>query len=272
MTVTQAPSIQGMLDSYLLARREFDGNRETAEGALWRASNIGMCLRRQWMEAMKIPHTNEPDARSLRRFLIGDVTAEALLKAFWHLGVLRHPEVPWGEELAMYDPELRVGGHVDAIIGGKIEAPGEDVKEETRKFLVYVRTKLTEAYGPELPMTGVEFKTTNSRSWWHAAKQNRPVAGEHQILQAATYDILAQSTQKVQVDRWVIACVSKDDCMIDEAGVTLGHKQKVLKRLEILNSAYDNGVVPDCECGEMWGGKAVDWCAYKTAPGKCCAA
>lgn len=274
-----AVSVQGLYDHYLESRRSFNGNRPTAQGALWRASNIGMCLKRQWLEAKGVPHIQQPDTLSLRRFAVGDETARALVKGWWHQGILLHPTTPRDPELSLYDPQTRLGGHVDAVIGGRVQTPPEDVSDDERAFLMAVRSSLTRQYGPVLPVIGVEIKTTNSRSWHWASKQNRPVAGEHQLLQAASYAVLAE---KVGMDpmpeRWVILSVSKDDGLMAESGVTRAHREEVLHRVAVLNEAYDTGNPPPCTCHDGWEARFCPFFAGKVvkegksfkAVGECC--
>lgn len=253
------PSVQNIYDAYLVARNDYNSRHRTESEALWWASSIGSCLRSQWLRANKIPPVRDMDVLSLRRFSVGDSTADALRTAWWHLGILIAPETPHGEEFRMFDPELRLSGRIDAIIGGKVQDPPEG---EQQKFFSYIRDALIGVFGPTLPTIGVELKTTNSKSWWWAAKQNRPVAGEHQLLQIAAYQVMAERLGEPKVDRWVIANVSKDDNLIDESAPTKVHRETVLKRINTLNNAFDAASPPACSCMEDFGGKGWRYCSW----------
>lgn len=124
---------------------------------------------------------------------------------------------------------------------------------------MYVRTAFTSAFGAEIPLTGYEFKSKNSRSWWWAKKNDKPVSNDGNFMQAASYDILVENLAKrgelpderlLDIKRWVVVNVSKDDNLIAEEGPNLGHRNAVLERLRILNEAYETRTLPPCSCIE----------------------
>lgn len=257
------PSLQSLIDIGLQARADYEGDRPVAGGERWRASKIGTCLREQYLAAKGIPARVVPDAVSRRNFFIGDETADALLKVFWHLGVLIEPKTPRAKELSLSDPELHLGANVDAIVGGRVQPVPEDLPPEKQDYLAHIRAALVAAVGEELGVTGVEIKTVKKGSWDWSVRQRRTIAQERHFLQTACYAILAER-RGIKVDRWVVLSCNKENLLMTEEGITNAHRDEVFHRLAVLNYAYDNGLPPYCNCfdPENFGGKGWAYCPY----------
>lgn len=255
-------SFQALLDLYLRARNDARGNRPVTGNMLWRGSEIGMCLRRQMLRARDTERTVGFDALSLRRFAVGDITGWWLKRVFEDLGILV------GDEIGVYDETLRAGGNIDLVIGGPIQ-PVVELEGWRLDLTMNVRETLRDVYGDVLPLIGVELKTKNSRSFWYAKKNNKPVAGDHQLQQAAFYRLLNEcAPTPMPIERWIVASVSKDDMTIAEDGVHRGHVAAVEDRLRILNEHYDAGTWPPCECVGTW---QENYCPYAHPDeGVCC--
>lgn len=234
MTVHEAPvftdtGISKLIHDYLDKKREAEGKREIAGGRTWRASKLGSCLKAQYLEfALKQPPTFPDDAKSTKRFEVGDVWGEIFRRWFDGMGLLLH------EELALDDPKLDVGAHVDFIIGnGKWKA-------------------------------GIELKSMQSRYFWHRINEGRTeIATDGHLIQAATYDLL--SRQQGVTMPWYVVVVSKDDLTIEQSVVREEHREMALQRLHALNTAKALGVAPPCECTDeaaFWGGREWRWCSF----------
>jgi len=261
MSLTAADlSLADVLDIYFTTLGDVDAHRPVAGGRTWRGSLLGSCLRRQYIQAVEHRPLPLVDARTQRVFQVGHLTGRLIGEAFQALGILLE------EELPLSDDELDIGAHVDFLIGGPIQAPGSD-----DRLLVTVRERLRARYGPELPRIGVELKSKNSKSFWWAAKKKETVAGDHQLIQAACYDVLARR-HGVPVDRWAVLSVSKDDLTLAEDHVTDWHRAQVVERLTALNKAkvaQDPSSLP-CSCLTDWGGKGWKYCPYGIDERTCC--
>lgn len=245
-----------LLDTYFGAIGDVEDQREVAGGMTWRASLLGSCLRRQWLELVEKRPKARIDARTQRIFQVGHLTGELVKRAFETAGVLI------AEELPLTGEEWNVGAHVDFLIGGPIQQGDSD------PLAVVVRERLRQAYGPELPVIGVELKSKNSKSFWWAKKQKTTVAGENQLIQAATYDLLAQK-KAVHVDRWAVLTIAKDDLTMAEDAVLPQHREEALRRLQALNQAQSASDLP-CDCLTTWNGKGWKYCPYGVDEMTCC--
>jgi len=245
-----------LLDTVFAGIGEFEAQREIAGGRKWRASLLGSCLRRQYIELVEKRPYPPVDARTQRIFQVGHLTGELIGKALKSAGILLE------EELALDDEEWDIGAHVDFLIGGPVQNGDGD------PFSQAIRERVRQMFSDPLPVIGVELKSKSSKSFWWAKKKNEPVAGENQLIQAATYDVLARK-KNLHVDRWVVLSVSKDDLSMAEDYVTEEHRRKVMRRLMLLNNATEARDLP-CDCLITWNGKGWMYCPYGVSERECC--
>lgn len=231
-------------------------HREVAGGMLWRASTLGNCLRRQYLEAVEKRPLPDVDARTARIFEVGHLTGRLIGDALREAGVLL------AEELPLHSRTLNLGGHVDFVVGGKVNPPSDDADSPVRRALAAYFGDTT------LPTIGVELKSKSSKSFWWAAKKGEPVAGDNQRVQAAAYAILARRAN-YPVDSWVVLSVSKDDLALEETPVTQQDVDEAHRRIEALNDSEYSRVPPECSCFTDWNGKAYRYCPYWTGS-ECC--
>lgn len=245
-----------LLDEFYGAIGEVEAQREIAGGKTWRASLLGSCLRRQYIELVEHRPYPPPDARTQRIFQVGHLTGNLIAHAFKTAGVLLE------EELSLTDDEWDIGAHVDFLIGGPIQQGNDD------PLAILVRERLRQKYGPVLPVIGVELKSKNSKSFWWAKKKNETVAGENQLIQAACYAELA-ARKALHVDRWAVLSVSKDDLSFAEDPVTDAHRASARERIHLLNNAHEARDLP-CTCLTDWNGKGWMYCPYGVSEKECC--
>lgn len=246
--------LQSLIDTYLAARDEWRGERQVAGGQVWRASEIGYCLRRQYLRAIGTPPSRLPDERTLRAFALGEQVGWWVRRVFDQLGLLIAAEVP------LVAPELRCGGHLDLLVGGRVQPLPAGAPE----WVAVARDHVVAQYGRELPVLGVEVKSISTFAFYAAKKRQEPVAHAHQLLQAATYAVLAERSG-LQASGWIVLSVSKDDLMMAETPVTQEHRDAVIERLSLLNRAWDSGDPPECTCA----GWEARYCPYSAAGGCC---
>ena len=246
-----------LLDLYFAGLGEVEAQREVAGGKTWRASLLGNCLRRQYIELVEKRPTPPPDARTQRIFQVGHLTGQLIERAFRKLGVLI------AEEYVLTDDEWNIGAHVDFLVGGPVLQP--DSADPLESFLF---ERVTAQYGPVLPTIGVELKSKNSRAFHYGRKNGGVVAGTNQLIQAAAYDLLARKAG-LHVDRWAVLSIAKDDLTMVEDEVLERHRDKALDRIEALNAATGPEDLP-CDCFEAFGGKGWKFCPYGVSSSQCC--
>ena len=223
------PDIAQLLDNYLLAKNQAEGERSIVGNATWRASKLGSCLRAQYLEFFLEQPKNKPfTALTLRRFEVGHQWGRQFCKWFEDLGFGVE------EEVELYDEELDVGAHGDFI--------------------------LTSERGNKC---GVELKSVNSMWFWYRAKEKETTASPEHMMQTACYDLLARKAG-LEIP-WIVLSVSKDDLTINQDVVTEEHRDRALQRLTSLNHAVATGVAPDCTCTDPKGnynGNEFKYCGY----------
>lgn len=277
----QTAGLPALLDLYIDHHRRFwreepelgtDGQPKARPA--WRCSSLGYCLRAQVLERAGVPPTREIDERTRRTFQWGDDLHWFARRRLARMGILLAEEVP------LHDPELELTGHVDAIYGGKVQdvprtADGmPDVSYRSPDwvfFLEYLRERVKEAFGPELPVVGVEIKSQHSYAVRRAFKEGPML---HHALQLAGYSILAerqpQSLPAVP-ERWELLLVGKDALGMLTFGLLRRHVDEAMARLGRLNEAWRTGSWPECTCGRTPG---IEWeakyCKYIGLEGEGC--
>jgi hypothetical protein len=220
---TALPNIASFLSAHLEKKRAEQGGRATAGNATWRASLIGSCLRRQYMELhLEIPPLRQDDVKSLKRFEVGHAWAGIFERWFEEMGMLR------ASEIERVDTYLDIGSHEDYMI----EVAGMKI--------------------------GVELKSVQS-TWFNYRTKEGGARVEH-LLQAATSDVI-QRRRGIEIPRMVLS-VSKDDLQIAQDWVTEEHRQEVLDRLAVLNECKAAGVPPPCTCNHTAAAWQWRWCPY----------
>lgn len=227
-TAVEIPNISALLDRHLELQRIAEGEREITGGATWRASQLGKCLRQQYLRyVVKKPLLQEDDALSLKRFEIGHFWGARFSQWFSDMGFAVEEEVEW------YDHAMDLGAHVDFIIS----RPGLQL--------------------------GVELKSVNSKWFWYRARSDGDTASPENMMQAATYDLMARA--KGYEFPWIVLTVSKDDLTMEQDVVTAEHRKAALARIILLNAAKATMTPPACTCTDPngeWNGNGWKYCGY----------
>lgn len=205
----------------------------------WRASSAGYCPRRVFLERKQVLKTNPPDERTMRVFAAGD-TFHA-----WAQNIV--DEAYRGKdtrrELELASDELQVVGHVDQVI------------ELDRGW------------------TLIDYKSQNSRAFWHAKKSGENMMKPWQRLQFGTYMyMLIENFPYMEPTLATIACyISKDDMTIEQVILPWDEKLKadVEEYWSGLNALWELDQLPDCECANSNNAWMVKYCPYHK-DGKCC--
>lgn len=250
-------------------RASFEEKRNVAGGKTWRASLLGSCPRRQYLDLVLHREPVVPMSDTTRRnFAVGHMVGWYMSGLFHDAGILI------SEEHSLSDDDLDIGAHVDFIIGGRIPDPDHSSNEAAR-------LALREMFGDdELPVTGIELKTKKPESVYWAEKKNEPMADVGQRMQAGIYDVLAERAG-LKIDSWQVLTFNKaffDEAdwskkfpewfqgglLLTETPVEEADRERALDRLAILNEAKranDPHALP-CRCMTDWGGKARFYCPY----------
>lgn len=248
--------IPDVLDIYFAAYA--NGERDITNQATWRASLLGTCLRRQYLELYEKVPTPPNSADTGKIFALGHAIEGVMSKAFHTLGVLQY------EEAEFHDKEWDLGAHADFIVGGKVAPVTDDHDPMTEA----VRTVLVKNYGDQLPLIGVELKTKGSRGWRWAKKKSEPQASDAQLIQAGAYGLLAGD---LGIEQWVVLSALKDNLEFYETPVLSQHSDEAKGRIEMLNEAKDKGALTlPCDCLTKWNGKGWKYCPYGVNETTCC--
>lgn len=146
-------------------------------------------------------------------------------------------------ELELASDELQVVGHVDQVI------------ELDRGW------------------TLIDYKSQNSRAFWHAKKSGENMMKPWQRLQFGTYMyMLIENFPYMEPTLATIACyISKDDMTIEQVILPWDEKLKadVEEYWSGLNALWELDQLPDCECANSNNAWMVKYCPYHK-DGKCC--
>lgn len=227
----------------------------------WIASSLGYCARRNVYERGIGKGDRSFDQKTLRTFAWGRFLHTQVRNILDDFGILV------AEEVEVDDDELQVVGHGDAIIGGTPSLPTKPAKRtELWKAL---NEALTDSFGPPpYPLIWQEYKSVNSRGMQRLYNEDKPYP--HQILQLATYRILAErnpdqlkSADGLAIELpeiWQLVCVGKDAWGVLTFGLNDRNVEEARERIAWLNDHWREEKLPPCEC-EPWMWK-YNVCAY----------
>lgn len=217
----EVADVDWLVNEHLAQKWAQESAEHVPSGMKWRASGLGHCLREQYIERhLKQPHKREIDNQGRKVREVGKKWHRDFREWFEEMGLLLEVERNFD------DPELNISARADFIIGGEFK-------------------------GRTVPKTGIELKSRNSKSYQYRSRYQNETATYEQMMQAATYEILAE---KAGADYgsmgWILATVSKDDLRITQDVVRQAHKEEALRRIGVLNDAAETGNPPPCSCLE----------------------
>jgi hypothetical protein len=240
---------------------------------LWRPSNLGQCLRRQYLWRSAIPETRvETDADAAdkeRRFAWGRDIEQHVAERIERAGLL----IEKGAKLS--DPELELVGHVDFVWGGLVS---NTLPERSRYWsapyrwaVQTVREKIAEYVEGPIPITGTEMKSTSS---WGIRRMYDEGPRFDYRCQAGAYWLMAQRHPEqllVPLDRFEIVVVGRDNVRPLRFEASDVEARMAEDRVDVLNEAWKARKVPPCTCatGEV-GYDQQKYCPYPNPSGDGC--
>jgi hypothetical protein len=260
-----ALDLPDLLDFYLHEHRVFwheaDAPAPNTIRPAWRASGLGKCMRSQVLQRAGVPKTRGISTSTERTFQMGDDLHWFARRRFERMGVLL------GEEISVADTELHLTGHIDALVGGKVQEIPEKMRTfrdpDWVMFLDHLRDRLSNTFGDELPVIGVEIKSMNS---WSARKLRKEGVRYDHAMQAAAYRVLGDrhpDALPATPSEWRVLVLPKDSMEFQMFGIGDRWVDEAMSRLETLNAAWDSGEWPNCSCGQTpgleWERKYCDW-------------
>ena len=259
-----------IVDTYLLAHREFRRGSQAHTRTGWRASSLGYCPRRQVYERVGVPKP-DVDVKTLRTFAYGDMVHD------WLKGILRRSGMLLAEEGTLAWPERQLKGHYDVLLASSpepVEAiPAEvaaDWSQEWVAFLGELRRGIQQAIGANLHGTVLgEIKSMHSRAIKYAYEQG-PQKGH--TYQVGAYWLMAKAdpTQLPAVpDTARLIYVGKDASGILDFGMEAAWAERAEERLALLNDVWGRWALPPCICGTE-GELPSRYCAYYDEQAKSC--
>lgn len=207
-----------------------------------RGSDIGKPLLERYLKMRGIQYTNPFESRILRVFDCGNIfEQEVMVRMFELLGLL----VTTQDEVVNELPGmLRVVGHHDPMVGGKIDVESAMEKINSPNISDWMRLratallkKMVETYPDGLNEIITEIKTVNSRAFW-AHKNVDPETGffkgyHHHKLQLFNY-LKARNHPEGR-----LFYISKDDLTLMETSVFLTDKNLEEEWLADIKSMTD---------------------------------
>lgn len=256
--------IRHTFDAYLDAKASVFEPTKAAKG--FRASSLGYCLRRQFLERAGVP---KPGATGSRTLFLGDIIHGGVQRAFTNMGLML------GEETAFEDEALQITGHVDMIWGGKIQPHQLDEggnSPQWIRFNDFVRELLVAKFGTDtFPIVGAELKSAHQYS---AEKAMREGPQFHHQMQAGMYDWFAENHPEQlpvgveKVEKWQIVMIAKSDLKMPVFDVSPTMKRQAFERITELREYWEDKAMPACTCGVTisWEQK---YCPYAYGNGCC---
>jgi|GEM_PF-1096464 len=192
------------------------------------ASELGGAFVDRYLRMHAVPYTNPPNARSRRKFLMGDIVEWIASIVMVTIGLMRERQVRAEVELPKL---LRVTGKVDFVAGGVVdwEKGYYDIQKikaifssgDAPKFIAetmeYVFGKMKKAFGNKQLMDAIfECKSLSSPMFQKVQKIGRPLS--HHILQLGHYLIPNKDIAGK------VGYICKDDALMEEYDMTLGIK------------------------------------------------
>ncbi len=210
----------------------------------WRSSGLGTCMRGRFLGRLLSGSGIKPeyDPRTLRVFEIGNQVEEWLM-----ISLKKQKKYRILQQIEMYDPELNLSGHLDAMLW-----------EE----------------GSTNPPYIVECKSKNSKAFWYMDKKGEG-AQMHHKMQLHSYLYMLNkyggkyftesiaTLSPVKVPEGCLLYVSKDDMAMLEYPVKLEDKtlEKMWKyEIETLNTCWKAKTAPPAPEKGSWQEKYCKFC------------
>lgn len=187
-----------------LVNEEIRSQSTDREHPHWHVSQLWRDPCEQYLERIGEEPDEKPDDRLLRVFHVGNVFEE------WILGLLKPKVDKIDQQTDLYNKELDVAGHPDAIV---------TYGDVTRVY---------------------EIKTINSRAFWHLKREGK-TGYDHHKMQLWMYLYMTG------IEEGHLIYISKDDLCIDEYPVFLENgdiKKKCLDTLDYLNECWKKQIYP----------------------------
>jgi hypothetical protein len=262
---TPLRGFDAMIDLYIDLERQRKDEDYTPPDR-WSASQLGYCMRRQFLRRKGVPETAPMDTTTLRRFQLGRLVERLVRSVYWRMGY------GLAEEVHLIDEDLNVSGYVDLLASSTVnhDIPQEKESEwgpEWTEWIKKIRKQAEREFAGKLGEgnVGIEIKSTSSFAF---KKFNTQGPSDHHMLQVGTYALIAERFPDQfshPVDRWELLLVSKDDVKVLRYAVNEKWKERAQFRLASLNIMWEMGDMPKCEC-EGW---MKNYCPYKEGD-MCC--
>lgn len=211
-----ATGVRALVDEYMLEKAK----EERDYGEYWSASSAGYCMRKLIFERLKVPKTQDDDARKQRVFEVGHIFHA------WMQGITHKAGFSLYQETELQNEELMVRGHFDDLILAD------------NKPILY------------------DYKTQNSRAFtWQKGK---PMSYFHH-MQLGTYlymlrnmDIPLLDPDVYSIDEGRILKISKDDMRTSEQQLMWSEEleDEVKDFWTTLNNHWKNKTLPKCTCAD----------------------
>lgn len=254
------PTVPGMVDHYIaIDRAKFPHLQPQA----WRASSIGYCQARQFLERSGVPHPRDLDAKTLRVFALGDAVH------YWVKNLYRRAGILIQEEVAFFDEDWGVSGHMDLLVGGPVQGltseETEGRSERWVEFLGNLRGEVEQKWGKDVPVSALELKSAGTYAMQQAFKNGPQPAHMRQI---ATYYLLAQRNPDQlpvpfdDVSSWEVVMIGKEKLGMLQFPLEGKHIEETAGIIESLNEAWKTQTIPTCTCGQGFSSLPRKYCAY----------
>lgn len=226
----------------------------------FRVSGLAFCPVSNLLWRAGVPPTkveSERDrAQRQGRYERGNRIEREVLDAYRLAGVLLDSQVP------LWDEDLEIKGHADAVWGGPWQRePQARSVYWTPKYreavLVLQQTLEARAAADRLPITLAEVKSTSE---WAIRKMRKEGPAPWYRAQIAGYRLLAtlhpEQVQARQIDRWEFVVLDPDGGLPIIFEAERADVDQVEERIGVLVEAWHSGNWPVCSCGSTPG---MEW-------------
>lgn len=125
--------VRPLVDAYLLEK-----SKEVRDyGDYWSASSAGYCMRKNIFDRLKVPKTNEDNARLQRVFEMGHLVHE------WMQRITKNAGISISQEGELIDDKIMVKGHYDDLIKTDYGLVLYDYKSVNSQSFKYKKDKMS---------------------------------------------------------------------------------------------------------------------------------
>ena len=125
--------VRPLVDAYLLEKSK----EERDYGPYWSASSAGYCMRKNIFDRLKVPKTNEDNARLQRVFEMGHLVHE------WMQRITKNAGISVSQEGELIDDKIMVKGHYDDLIKTDYGLVLYDYKSVNSQSFKYKKDKMS---------------------------------------------------------------------------------------------------------------------------------